>query len=72
MNHAVIPDPLHVDLTTFSEPTEFRDHSDHVLGVFIPAVCWSRGDWTFQELEAAFNEAGGKSTEEVLQLLSAK
>lgn len=72
MNHAVIPDSLHVDLTTFGEPTEFRDQSGQVLGVFIPAICWSRGDWTFEELEAALNEPGRKSIGEILQSLSAK
>ena len=72
MKHAVIPDPLSVDISRFSQPTELCDQSGQILGVFIPAICWSSGDWTFEELEAAFNEPGGKSTEEILQSLSAK
>lgn len=71
MNHVIIADPLRVELTGFTEPTEFRDQSGRVLGVFIPAVCWSRGEWTLEQLEVALNEPGGRSVDEILQSLVA-
>ncbi len=72
MNQAMIPDPLRVHIAGLSEPTELRDETGRVLGVFIPAICWSRGDWTFEELEAALNEADGRSVDEVLHSMGAK
>jgi hypothetical protein len=72
MDHATIPDPLKVNISQFSKPTELRDQAGEVLGVFIPAICWSRGDWTLEELEAALIEPGGKSIDEILQSLGSK
>jgi hypothetical protein len=74
MDHAIIPDPLSTHIARFSGPTELRDQSGCVLGVFTPAIRRAPGEPedTLEELEAAFNEPGGKTLEEIWKSLGVK
>jgi len=74
MNHAVIPDPLKSQIAGFSGPTELRDQSGCVLGVFTPAIRRLPGEPedTLEELEAALAEPGGSTLEEIWRELGAK
>jgi hypothetical protein len=74
MDHVIISDPLSVDLTGFSTPTELRDQAGCVLGVFTPAIRRLPGepDDTLEELEAALAEPGGYTLEEIWRELGAK
>ncbi len=74
MNHAVIPDPLIPHIVGYSGPTELRDQSGCVLGVFTPAFRRAPGEPedTLEELEAALAEPGGFTLEEIWRELGAK
>lgn len=74
MHHAVIPDMLTSQFTGLSEPIELRDKSGCILGVFTPAIRRAPGEPedTLEELEAAFNEPGGRSLEQIWRELGVR
>jgi hypothetical protein len=74
MDHTIIVDPLHVDITGFCRPTELRDPSGCVLGIFTPAILRHPGepDDTLEELRAAAAEPGGYTLEEIWRELGVK
>jgi hypothetical protein len=74
VNQVTITNPLHVDITGFSQPTELRDLSGCVLGVFTPAIRRLPGEPedTLEELEAAAAEPGGYTLDEIWRELGAK
>jgi hypothetical protein len=74
MNHVIITDPSNVNITQFSQPTELRDPSGYVLGVFSPAKRRAPGepDDALEELEATASELGGYTLEEIWRELGAK
>ncbi|MBA3482086.1 MAG: hypothetical protein H0T51_09755 [Pirellulales bacterium] len=74
MNHVIVSDPLNVNITGFAQPTELRDQSGYVLGVFTPVIRRAPGEPedTLEELEAAANEPGGYTLEEIWRELGVK
>jgi len=74
MNQAIIPDPLTVHIAGFTGPTELRDQSGCVLGVFTPAFRRHPGEPedTLEELRAAAAEPGGYTLEEIWRELGVK
>jgi hypothetical protein len=74
MNHAIIPAPLTSHIAGFSQPTELRDETGCVLGVFTPAIRRTPGEPedTLEELRAIVAEPKGYSLEEIWRELGAK
>jgi hypothetical protein len=74
MNHVIIPDPLKTHIAGFSGPTELRDQSGCVLGIFTPAIRRLPGEPedTLEELRATVAEPGGYTLEEIWRELGAK
>ncbi|HMP08143.1 MAG TPA: hypothetical protein PJ982_17480, partial [Lacipirellulaceae bacterium] len=70
MDHAIIPEPLKAHIVGFSGPTELRDQSGCVLGVFTPAPRTPTDiPLTLEDLDAAAAEAGGKTLGEIWRSL---
>jgi hypothetical protein len=76
MNHTIISDPLNVNITQFSQPTELRDKSGCVLGIFTPANRAAsqepEPELTLEQLRAIVAEPGGYSLQEIWRELGAK
>lgn len=74
MNQAIIPDPLTVHIAGFSGPTELRNQSGCVLGVFTPAVQRPllEPEFSVEELRAIVAEPGGCTLEEIWRELGVK
>ncbi len=74
MNQAIIPDPLTVHIAGFSGPTELRNQSGCVLGVFTPAVQRPplEPEFSVEELRAIVAEPGGYTLDEIWRELGAK
>jgi hypothetical protein len=73
MDHAIISDPLNVDLTAFTQPTELRDPTGSLLGVFTPAARSNINvPFTLEELNEAAAEPGGRTLDEIWRSLGVK
>ena len=74
MDQVTVIDPLSVNITSFCGPTELRDKSGSILGVFTPAIRRYPGEPedTLEELRAAAAEPGGYTLEEIWRELGVK
>jgi hypothetical protein len=74
MDHAIIPDPLKAQIVGFSGPTELRDQSGCILGIFTPAARRLPGEpeTSLQDLRAIVAEPGGYALADIWRELGVK
>jgi hypothetical protein len=73
MDGITIPDPLKGQFAV-AGPTKLFDESGQALGLFLPAARRLSPDdlWTREELDAAYNEPGGNTLDEIWKSLGVK
>ena len=77
MTRILVDDSLRSRLDNLDAGLVFCDETGRTLGYFVPAAesdadvyAWARSQFTDEEIESAWHESGGVSTDELLRELN--